>query len=580
MKRRQFIASAGALGAGLEGLTRAEGTRESARLQVPKRTTSRRNVAPRGTARLLYVSDPSSIAINMFPDPVREEDLRRWVDLLADSGVDIFDQEVYSQGWTAYWRSPKFEYDRRVQHRRFLPLIDAGIQPLKVLIDQTRKRGMTFVAGIRMNDNHGFQAKQQGVGIAKFIEAHPEWNLKEFPSGEYYKMSEPLDFTFDGVRDHVLSVMQEIATQFDVDGLEMCFRDHQYFPVNKGSERAHLMTDLVQKARAILDQRGKATGRKLRLGTRVFSTLDECKKLGLDVPTWISKGLIDYVSPQDVMYADFNAPYPEFAALTGNSKCMLYPALLPWSSSRARSRLDQIPLSPASQRAFVQTLYGAGADGISVYNNFTVMWHAPFYPQHLRIFHQLRDPKRVAAGERHYIFDPTWAGQTGFGAEGLTSTGALKAAKLVLDRTGANPSGEYRFSLYEDLEHSHGSTLLFRGFGLTDDDALEVSLNGHLIADSAIGRTRASQTPVDWGHVHQIAGRKVKTIPEQGRINFAKSAEPSFSTRWLELNHQLVNWGENVLTVRLTNSDPQATGPIVIDEIEIWVEPKSQEMGR
>jgi hypothetical protein len=35
-----------------------------------------------------------------------------------------------------------------------------------------------------------------------------------------------------------------------------------------------------------------------------------------------------------------------------------------------------------------------------------------------------------------------------------------------------------------------------------------------------------------------------------------------------------VNWGENVLTVQLTNRDPGATGPILIDEIEIYVEPK------
>src|SRR5262249_7457917 len=160
--------------------------------------------------------------------------------------------------------------------------------------------------------------------------------------------------------------------------------------------------------------------------------------------------------------------------------------LLPWSSIRARGRLDQIPLSAASQRAFARTVYGAGGDGISVYNNFTTFWHAPFYPQLMRVFHQLRDPVRVAAEERHYIFDPTWAGLTGFGADGLTSTGAMKANKVVLGRNVASPKGEYRFNLYEDTEQSYGSTLLFRGFGLTDDDELAVRVNGHLVPNSAI----------------------------------------------------------------------------------------------
>jgi hypothetical protein len=202
------------------------------------------------------------------------------------------------------------------------------------------------------------------------------------------------------------------------------------------------------------------------------------------------------------------------------------------------------------------------------------MWHAPFYPQLLRTFRQLRDPQKVEAGERHYIFDPTWAGQNGFGADGLTSTGALKANKLVLDRHTPVPKGQYRFNLYEHLNQSSGSTLLFRGFGMTDDDELEIRLNDHLISDSAIGRTRASQAPADWSHVHQVMGRAVKTIPEQGRIDFRKQMEPSFSTRWFELDGQLVTWGENVLSVALLKGDPQAADPIIIDELEIWVQPK------
>lgn len=574
MKRREFIASgAAALGSGLAGMATDEPPRKSGGPKTGKGEADPQSVRPRGRHRILYVSDPSSIATNLFPDPVREEDLRHWVDMLADSDVDMFDQEVYSQGWTAYWRSDKFEYDRRLQHRRFTPLLDAGVQPLSVLIDQAHKRGMSFIAGFRVNDNHGYVAKQQGVGIANFTESHPEWNLKDFPPGEYYRMSTPLDFTFDGVRDYLLSVMEEVAARFDLEGLEMCFRDHIYFPVNKGRERAHLLTDLVQKVRIMLDQQGKGKGKRLLLGARVFNTLNECSDLGLDVPTWVSKGLIDYLSPADVMFSDFNAPYEEFAALTRNSKCMLYPGMLPWSSSRARSRLDQIPLSPASQRAFAQTLYGAGADGISLYNHFSTFWHAPFYPQQLRIFHELRDPQKVAAGERHYIFDPTWAGQTGFGADGLTSTGAMKANKLVLNRSVSNAKGGYRFHLYEDLARSCGSTLLFRGFGLTDDDELEVRLNGHVIPDSAIGRTRASRAPVDWAHVHQVGGRAVKTIPEQGRIDFRKQPEPTFSTRWFDLTGQQLVWGENILSVAMVKSDPQATGQIVIDEIEVFVQP-------
>ena len=53
---------------------------------------------PRGHNRILFVSDPSSVAINLLPDPVKEQHVRRWVNMLADSGVDMFNQEIYSQG--------------------------------------------------------------------------------------------------------------------------------------------------------------------------------------------------------------------------------------------------------------------------------------------------------------------------------------------------------------------------------------------------------------------------------------------------------------------------------------------------
>ena len=521
---------------------------EENKAPLPSKTHT--TASPRGSHRILFVSDPSSIATNLLPDPVEEHDLRRWVDILADSGVDMFNQEIYSQGWTAYWKSETIAYDQRIQHRRFLPMIGSGSQPVEVLIDQSHHRGMIFIAGFRVNDNHAYQAKGQGVGIAKFIEEHPEWTLKGFPDQPYYKLSEPLDFTFQGPRDFFHSVIEQAVTRFDVDGIELCFRDHGYFPHGTGRERKDLMTELVRRIRATVDSAGQEKGKKLLIGARVFSTLDECLFLGLDVPTWTSEGLVDYLSPQDTMYADFNAPYHEFAALTRGYKCMLYPATLPWTSNRARNRLRQIPLSSANSRAMAHTFYGAGADGISIYNHFVTMGHPPFYPQSMQIFRELRDPQKVAAGRRHYVFDPTWGGHAGFGMD-RCSTGAIKATRLVLDRTAPGAADQFRFHLYEDMGQVRAAILLFRGFGLREDDQLKTALNGQIIPDESI--------------------RKIAR--EEGRIDFRAEGEPPFTTRWFALNESNVVRGENELNVTLIRSSPEGADPIVIDELEIWVDP-------
>ena len=106
---------------------------------------------PRGSRRVVYVSDPSSVANRYLPDPVREEDLKRWIDAIAAAEIDTFVQEVYTQGGAVYWRGDVFEYDARPQHRRFLPLLDSGVQPLEILIDRCHHHGIEFFAGFRVS---------------------------------------------------------------------------------------------------------------------------------------------------------------------------------------------------------------------------------------------------------------------------------------------------------------------------------------------------------------------------------------------------------------------------------------------
>ncbi|MSP11688.1 MAG: hypothetical protein EXR62_01890 [Chloroflexi bacterium] len=535
---------------------------------------------PRGQRRLIYVSDPSSIASRVLPDPTAEKDLRRWVNDVADSETDTLIQEVYTQAWTVYWRCEKFDYDARPQHRRFLPLLDAGVQPLAVLIEESHRRGMEFIAGFRINDNHAHVSIKQGVGAGgSFIVNNPQWAVAEEPPGDFYKLSSPLDFSFPEVREFILSVMTEVVQRFDVDGIEMCFRDHYYFPVDKGRERQPLLTDMVTKIRAMLDAEGRRKGKRLQLGARVFSTLEECQDLGLDVPTWIRTELLDYVCPSDVMYADFNAPYNEFAALTRVSNCMLYPAIMPWSSWRARKRMGHAPMTQDNRRALAQNFYGAGADGVSIYNHFEVLRFGaispPFYPLALHDFHELRHPERILQGKRHYIFDPTWGGFVGFGQD-KASTGVVKANKIVLRRADPQPQGEYVFRIYEDLNQARGAILLLRGFNMTPADQIALSVNGAVIPPEAIS-CRDDEMRIDLrgqpDRPSYTANIQAGGVPTPSLVP-PGSPDPPFTTCWFALTAPPAVYGENRLDVQLLRSDPAAQEDIVIDEIEVFVVPR------
>lgn len=481
--------------------------------------------------QLMFVGDPSSIAHGVLPDPVGPADLHQWVDMLADADVDTYVQDVYNQGFTVYWRSDRFQYDQREQHRRFLNMLDAGTQPLHTLLDRTHERGMLFLAGFRMNDTHDFPE------YADFIESHPQWHLKvELSHG-----GKPLDFSFDEVRDFIFEVMQEVVDRFDVDGLEMTFRDPAYFSAPHGGRRAQLMTALVGRIRTMLDAYGRSRGRKLLLGARVNASLDQCQNLGLDVPAWISRGLIDYCSPADGMYSDFNAGYAEFGALTRRSECLLYPGLHPWTSYRMRRKHN---MTPAMNRALAHTFYNSGANGVSIFNHFVGhLWRPPFYPQALHMLSELGDAQRVAGGARHYVFDPTYADIPWFGND-RHPLAALHAQRVVLDRAGDQPTGVFCFRLYEQMDHVRCATLLVRGEGLTAEDDLEVKLNDMALTPGPFGR------------------------PD------ARAHEQCPGTRWFELCSDAVTSGENQLQLTLTEANPEASEAIVIDEVEIYVQPR------
>jgi hypothetical protein len=553
--------------------------------------------SPRGDQRIIYISDPSSIVRSYLPEEPTEEDLRNWVDDLADAGVDTFIQEAYTQGWTTYWRCERFEYDQRPQHRCLLPLLDAGIQPLAVLIDQSHKRGMKFMAGLRINDDHGHVSAEQGVGAGStFLTNNSQWKIKDLPPGDAYKLSTFIDFTFSEVRDYLISVAEELVKSFDLDGLELCFRDRIYFPAGKSRERESLMTDMVKKIHEMLYKESQVKGVELNLGARVCQTIDECHNMGLDVPTWISKGYLDYVSPSDQMNTDINAPYDEFTAITHaqDKPCYLYPAILPWMSNRSERRLNRKPLTIEQQRAVAQNYYGAGADGVSIYNHFVSNDWAPFYPMQLSDLDELRDPTRVAKNRKHYVFEPLWGGCTFTGLD-RSVTGIIKADKIVLKRRGPEKSGSYRFRICEDLSKVRKASLLFRAGYMTFEDQIKVCINDEEIPQHSIrynnNEKRIKAAPIETStdrairmlkegegklpvHDHSKKGDTFlhdPLITGKGHPVIQKEIDRPTMTCWFELNSPPAIYGDNWLQVNLTSGDPQAEEDIIIDEIEVWV---------
>ena len=506
------------------------------------------NFEPRGERRLIYTSDPSNLAFYQVGqqvahtpdaataqnDPARPEDLIEWVDALAHHGIDTYAQAIYAQGWTVFFRSDRFEYDARPQHQRFVSMMDAGITPLEVLIEQTHKRGMEFIAKFRMNDRHG-----NGGQGARFILDNPAWQLEEFPGGQ--------DFSFEPVRDYVFSVADEVVDRFDIDGLLFNYIRHGHcFPTDVARDSQPVMTEFLQRVREMLDRRGAHQQKNLTLGVMIPQTLEECHNLGFDIPTWVRDGIVDYICPCDFHYPDFNAPYEEFSQLTRESNCLLYPTLSP---TLCRSD-DTTLLRPENYRALAQNFYGAGADGVSVFNyqyhwarkGGTARYPGPVegYPLALSYLRDLRDPETVASQTRHYRFHPLWGG--------ASPTGAIKDDKTILTRE-VGSTGEYRFRLCEQLTQETQVVLYFTAQGLLPTDVIAVELNGTAIHDLQ------------------------RVFHADGRLETFGRPLPPFSSVWFNLNQESLNNGDNHLKIQLTHIANDTNNEIVIDEVEVVVMP-------
>ena len=229
------------------------------------------SLKPRGTRRVVYCSDPSNTTRFMTEGRATPDDLRGVVRNYAGAqAIDTVVQEVFSQGWSHWWRGESCEWDARPHHQRLVPMMDDGVMPIQVYAEECHRHGIEMIAGFRMNDRHGHNADW----FARLGQDKPHWILKGYaPSSKRttdprsYELGCALNYAEEEVRDFLFAVMEEVATRFDVDGIEFNFtRLPACFPLGEAEQSHAILTGFVRRVRAMLDAVGGRRGRRLLLG--------------------------------------------------------------------------------------------------------------------------------------------------------------------------------------------------------------------------------------------------------------------------------------------------------------------------
>lgn len=372
-------------------------------------------------------------------------------------------------------------------------LIKEGRDPLGLVYKRLKVSGITTLAGFRMNDHHGYEHMW-----TPWQREHIAWSLGKDTGNRAWNAVGSLrqmDYTVADVRAHHLKLLEEMLTRYDLDGLQLDFGRSAPFLSEPKVKNALFLTQFVRDVRGLLARIARDRGReKLILGAIVPWDLEFCSREGIEVAEWIREGLVDYVSPGEWYYSDWNIPIHHWAILTRGTMCALIPVTMGSVSGRPNSGFEQhcltllrdnCLLDGPKVRALAETFYDQGADGVNFFNVAEQFRDDPSLRVSLR---RWIAPKTIASDSRHYFYAhilryiPT---------EHYTYSQAT-FARLKLHGAGATASYDFRFGA--DLT---GQRAILRMKSVhAGTDALVVMLNGTPLTARTIAAPDVQQPDV------------------------------------------------------------------------------------
>src|SRR5687768_5652704 len=234
--------------------------------------------------------------------PFTAQVMHRFIDLLADNGVDTYlcnpQAQVpwypsrvsrtvltgYRRGDKEFFRGhyppandtdlPKEKLEAILEAQvpflnRYLDLVEAGVDWVAEIAKACRRRGVSPWLTFRMNDLHGANNWAESYMIAP-----PQRDPRTRLSGRQPNPREPVNRFEQGMdwgkaetRDYQFSLTRELVEDYDYEGLEMDWTRQPYCCEAPASRDAiETMTEWVGRVRELTSAKGKRLGRPFPVG--------------------------------------------------------------------------------------------------------------------------------------------------------------------------------------------------------------------------------------------------------------------------------------------------------------------------
>jgi len=302
---------------------------------------------------------------------------------------------------------------------------------LDIVAARAHHHGVEVVASVRMNDTHGMFPNPDDAQMSRFLMERPEFVIRRVDGIP----ERALDYTYPEVRAHRLAIIEELAQQYDIDGIELDFtRWAKLFPREEAPSRMGIMTDLVGQVRSVLDAAAARRRRpRLVLGVQVLESLYLNLLSGLDPRTWVENGWLDYLIQCDFNCTNPQVPVAEFSAFCSPSDCTHHVRMgnmmgggwgakpyveeRPTAAYKGNRSYGGMVLTPEEARGAAANIYGFGADGIGLWNiccnmgdrhkaGATGPSRRQFQEDMMTWIEAVSSPEAVLSSQRHYHFIP------------------------------------------------------------------------------------------------------------------------------------------------------------------------------
>lgn len=456
--------------------------------QAEARATAR--MRPR---RLIFNNDGGDTRVPRTPLPKPADFLPLRIAPLAGTHVDtiVFDTTSGTFGRFAHATNVAERFlvrEGRYQHNVLPDLLAAGTDPLRVVIEHARATGQEVFWTMRMNDTHD---ASNPLLIPDLKRKHPDllFGTRETPPRRGQWSS--VDYGRREVRDLAHDVIAEVASGYDVDGIELDFWRHPVFfrrtsldqPLK--AEDLDAMNDLMRRVRESLDTAGRRRGRAILLAVKLPDSVGYCRAIGLDVERWLREGWIDLL-----VFGGYFQLEPWTRSVELGRRHGI-PVVACLAESRVRDEAARAARSTLKAlRARALAAWAAGVDTIEMFNHFDP--HSP-------LWRELGDPKLLRALPKTYFASVQGAAVS---RSFVPADDFISVPTLTPDRPetlAGGSSRQYEMFIGDDLRNQTSLTALLRlRVPTTDGTAPHVWWNDRdLEVRTADGTTWSAAIPSD-----------------------------------------------------------------------------------